>query len=334
MANAKKRTTTELTLADDPPRAADGMAQPEGLAALPQLLTDLTPAQMLAIAVQRGDGIDRLQQLMDLRQRWEADEARKAFNAAFAAFKSEAIKLVKNVTVKDGPLKGTRYADLATVVEAVTPRLSAHGLSISWKTTKDERDWMEITCILRHVDGHTETESMAGGPDNGPGRNTIQARASTRTYLEKYTALAILGLAAKGQDDDGAGSEAPGPYITPAQVQQLEAEVAKLGADRAGFLRHIRCESFAEVHASNFYAVLKVLREKKGAGKAGTTPPRSKSASVAERYAADALAILRQKIDSTGVMEGEVLERYTAASLEGLTPDQIEDALAWLARVV
>ena len=54
----------------------------------------------------------------------------------------------------DGPLKGKSHAELCDVVDAVTPALSKHGLSSSWKITKDEPAWMEVTCYLRHVGGH------------------------------------------------------------------------------------------------------------------------------------------------------------------------------------
>ena len=149
---------------------------------------------------------DKLEALFRMQAQLEADEARKAFNVAFSDFKSEAVKIVKNTEIKDGPLKGKKHANLFDVVNAVTPHLSKHGLTISWKPTKDEPAWMEITCTLRHVGGHSESVSMGGGPDTGPGRNAIQARGSAKSYLERYTATAILGLAAQDADDDGKAS--------------------------------------------------------------------------------------------------------------------------------
>ena len=67
---------------------------------------------------------------------------------------------------------------------------------------------MEITCTLSHEGGHSESVSMGGPPDTGPGRNAMQARGSTKTYLERYTLTAILGLAAQDADDDGKGGPA------------------------------------------------------------------------------------------------------------------------------
>jgi len=166
-----------------------------------------TPMTMLNMAVAQGADLEKLQKLMDLQERWEASEARKAFNADFAAFKAESIQIVKNITVTDGPLKGKKYADLFAVVSSVTPHLSKHNLSASWKITKDEKDWLEVTCFLRHALGHFECISMGGPPDTGGAKNAIQARASSVAYLERYTFLGATGLASTEEDKDGKGGE-------------------------------------------------------------------------------------------------------------------------------
>lgn len=162
-----------------------------------------TPYSLLAIAVQQGADIDKLERLLALQERWEAEQSRKAYYAAFAAFKAEAATIIKNKKVTAGPLAGKSYAELFAVVEAITPALSKHGISASWKITKDEKDWIEVTCMLRHVGGHSESVSMGSPPDAGGAKNAIQARASSVTYLERYTLKAITGLSEQEDDDDG-----------------------------------------------------------------------------------------------------------------------------------
>lgn len=173
-----------------------------------------TPTDLLRLAVEQGADLDRLERLMALQERWEAGQAKKAYDEAFAAFKAEAVRIIKNRSVTDGPLKGKKYAELFAVVNAVTPALSMHGLSSSWKITKDEKDWIEVTCTLKHSGGHTESVSMGGPPDGGGAKNAIQARASTVSYLERYTLKAITGLSEQGDDDDGRGPEPDAPYDT------------------------------------------------------------------------------------------------------------------------
>jgi hypothetical protein len=165
--------------------------------------TVVTPMDMLQVALKSGANLEQLKQLMDLQERYERNQARAAFNTAFAGFKSKAIRVIRNKAVTDGPLKGKSYAELFAVVNAVTPELAAQGLSASWRITKDEKDWIEVTCTLTHTGGHSESVSMGAMPDTGGAKNGIQARASTVTYLERYTLLAITGLAAQGTDTDG-----------------------------------------------------------------------------------------------------------------------------------
>lgn len=166
-------------------------------------IAPVTPSDLLRIAVEQGADLDKLERLMDLQDRYNEAEARRAYNSAFAAFKAEDIKINKNAIVKQGPLSGRRYAELSSVVKAVTPALSRHGLSASWKTTKDEKDWIEVTCILKHVAGHFESVAMGGQPDTGGAKNALQARASTQSYLQRYTLKSICGVAEIGDDDDG-----------------------------------------------------------------------------------------------------------------------------------
>lgn len=192
-----------------------------------------TPADLLRIAIDKDADLDRLEKLMELQERWEAKHAKRAYDDAFASFKAEAVVILKGRERKDGPLRGTSYAELHDVVDAVTPALSRNRLSSSWKITKDERDWIEVTCYLRHVDGHEESVSMGGPPDNGPAKNAMQARASTITYLERQTLKAACGVAEGGDDDDGAGgSKGEGksdaaknerPTARPAQAQQSQS---------------------------------------------------------------------------------------------------------------
>lgn len=185
-----------------------------------------SPMGMMLAAVQQGATLEQVEKMMDLQERWEKSEAKKAYDAAFANFKAEAVVIIKGKDVTDGPLKGKSYAELHDVVNAVTPALSKHGLSSSWKLTKDDKDWMEVTCYLRHVGGHEESVSMGGPPDTGGAKNAIQARASTKTYLERYTLKAITGLSEQGDDDDGRPPKVA-KIITQVQMLRLQAVLSQ-----------------------------------------------------------------------------------------------------------
>ena len=193
--------------------------------AAPCAIAPNSPAAMMMSAMSQGASLEQIEKMMDLQDRWERKEAEKAYNAAFAAFKSEAVRIIKGREVTDGPLRGRAYAELHDVVDAVTPALSRHGLSASWKLTRDEKDWIEVTCTLKHTSGHSENVSMGGPPDTGGAKNALQARASTKSYLERYTLKAICGVAEGGDDMDGN----PPPAAVPLELLAAAREAAMGG---------------------------------------------------------------------------------------------------------
>jgi hypothetical protein len=229
-------------------------------------LTSNSPAAMMVSLLDRGVSPEQVSQMMDLQERYERREAEKAYNVAFAAFKAEAVHIMRNRKVTDGPLKGKAYAELHAVVDAVTPALSRHGLSASWKLTKDEKDWLEVTCTLRHSLGHSEAVSMGGPPDIGGAKNAIQARASTKQYLERYTLKAICGVAEGGDDDDGRG----GPKVREVPPELLQAaRDAAMGGWKAlaAFTKGLTADQRAQLtpESENLKAAAKEADAKGGA---------------------------------------------------------------------
>lgn len=162
------------------------------------------PLEILQAAVDKGLNAETLSKLMDLQERWEANEARKEFVEAMNAFKKNPPEILKNKHVKFG---STEYdhATLDHVCEQIGERLSAHGISHRW--TVDQADGkIKVTCILTHQRAHSESTTLEGPADTSGSKNAIQAIGSTVTYLQRYTLLAATGLAARNGDDDGAES--------------------------------------------------------------------------------------------------------------------------------
>lgn len=189
------------------------------------------PGELIRMAMTMGRDLDTINQLMDLQERWRAMEAKQSYSVAMAKFKENAIKVTRSATVKQGPMIGTQYARLSDFVTATAEPLANSGLSISWKITKDEPALIEVACIVRHVDGHEEERRMSGPPDTSGAKNAIQARASTVSYLEKYTLKMALGLAEEDDDDDGQGGAGGDetPRKPPAQTQPPVAEKPEYG---------------------------------------------------------------------------------------------------------
>lgn len=174
--------------------------------------TDLVPAPptpmlMIQMAVQQNADLDKLAKLMDLQERWEKNEAHKAFVQALADFKANPPQLEKNKQVdfqgRSGGRVNYKYATLDYVAKVLGQELSKHGLSFRWQTAQ-EQGKVRVTCFLQHAMGHGESVTLEGPADDTGNKNAIQQIGSTVTYLQRYTLLAATGMATAEQDNDGA----------------------------------------------------------------------------------------------------------------------------------
>jgi hypothetical protein len=171
----------------------------------------LEPRGLLEKAIASGAGIELIERLMAMQERWEATQARKAFNAAIAAFKKSPPAILKNVEVGYGKTS-YKHEDLAELLAAVDPALAEHGLWARFKIKTDLAPLVDnkpsgtlvtVTCVIGHTDGYSESDSvLAAAPDTSGSKNAVQAIGSTVSYLQRYTLKAALGLAA-ARDDDG-----------------------------------------------------------------------------------------------------------------------------------
>jgi hypothetical protein len=212
---------------------------------------------MLSHAVERGADLDMIEKLMNLQERWEASQARKAFDEAISAAKADIPPIER--TGKGHNDK--RYATFAAIAKVVDPIISQHGLSYRFRTTQGDR--ISVTCILSHKSGHFEETTLSGPPDASGSKNAIQAIGSTLTYLQRYSLVQMLGLAA-ADDDDGKASHG-GATITEDQAADLVALADDVGADRAKFCKYFKVESFSALPASRFQAAVDALNAKRKA---------------------------------------------------------------------
>jgi len=165
----------------------------------------ITPAQLLSQAIEKGMGVAELEKLMGLQERWEANQARKAFFLAFTEFQSELpdLRKTKAVRFKDTDVKPQyHYASLGDITRQLKDLLKKHSLSYRWEITSTKEE-IKVICLVSHADGHTERTEMTSGPDPSGSKNGIQARGSAVQYLKRYTLEGALGLSTTESDLDG-----------------------------------------------------------------------------------------------------------------------------------
>ena len=154
-------------------------------------------APVVAQAMVRGGPLDdpaTISALLDVQERWEANEARREYHEAMVSLKGDLPAVIgHDKEVKFNDVLYT-HTTLAAAMAAVQGPLTTHGFALQWKPETCEK-LVTVTCRLTHRGGHSEECSISSQPDNSGRKGPAQAVASTITYLSRYTALSLLGIA-------------------------------------------------------------------------------------------------------------------------------------------
>lgn len=222
----------------------------------PASVSVMTPMDMLNKAVAQGADINVLEKLMGLQERWEANQARKAFNEAMSAAKTEIPAIVRNRSGNNSK----KYADFAAIAAVVDPILAKHGLSYRFRSVQDER--INVTCVLSHKAGHSEETTLAGPADTSGNKNAVQAIGSTLMYLQRYSLVQALGLATSDDDDGRAGGT---KVITPEQASDIHALIQETASDKVKFLDWLGVEAVEQIPVTKLQVAVKALNDKRRA---------------------------------------------------------------------
>jgi hypothetical protein len=121
---------------------------------------------------------------------------------ALTAFQSEVATVSKTA---DNPFFHSKYADLASIIEAIRKPLAKNGLSFSQFPDGDS-----LTTILLHTSGEWIEASYTL---NAVGKKP-QEVGSAITYARRYALGAVLGIATDEDDDGNAASGKEVPVIS------------------------------------------------------------------------------------------------------------------------
>lgn len=115
----------------------------------------------------------------------------KNLATALAKFQSTVEAVKKGAS---NPFFKSKYADLASIIDAIREPLAKNGLSFAQFPAGDGG----LTSILMHETGEFIEETFTMKPvDNKP-----QTAGSAITYMRRYALSAMLGIATE-EDDDG-----------------------------------------------------------------------------------------------------------------------------------
>ena len=177
---------------------------------------------MVAIARAAADpavNVEKMVALHNLHKDIVANEARMAFDAAFADMQVELPIITKRGRIEiyaksdpdhlKGPIQSTPFATWDDIGRVIKPILARHGFALWFKNDRDG-EHVITTAILTHKGGHREETTVRVPLDTSGSKNNAQGVGSSTSYGKRYAGGSILNLIFEGEDDD-AQSTAPTP---------------------------------------------------------------------------------------------------------------------------
>ena len=204
---------------------------------------------VLNVLVQRPElDIDKIERMIVMQRDVEANEARKAFAADFAAMQP-ALPIIE----RRGKSHHGAYGLWEDIVDEVMPVLGRHGFSLSFKV-KPMDGCVEVTAILRHRLGHEDHNSYPFPLDTSGNKTPVQVIGSTTSYGKRYTGCAILNIVTRGEDSDG------NTPITEAQQEELKRLLSSIDGKHDRLLRIAKADSYETIPSSKYDELVKRLK--------------------------------------------------------------------------
>lgn len=142
--------------------------------------------------------------------------AHKGIFHALAAAQAQMGKAIKDST---NPAFRSRYADLASVMDACLPALNANGIAV-YQPTIDDDSGRFVETILAHESGETIRCRVPLIVQ----KNDMQGYGSAVTYARRYGLMCMAGIAP--EDDDGNAAAKAAPVVEEAKGGPTPAQIA------------------------------------------------------------------------------------------------------------
>jgi hypothetical protein len=193
---------------------------------------------LVRLAIEEKVPVEVLERIVALQERVTDRNARSEFFEALAGFQEDMPEIQKSGTAEIVTRSGGKYkytfAPLEAITRAIRPRLKEHGLSYAWTTEGMDGAYVNVVCVLRHINGHEERSVFPVSTETTAAMSGAQKGGAALTYGRRQTLVAVLGLTTA--DDDTDASPGNPEYISESQIADLESLISEVEADRAKFL--------------------------------------------------------------------------------------------------
>jgi hypothetical protein len=216
---------------------------------------------MLAMMVEKDADPEKLGKMMDLAERWAANEAAKKYAEAISGFQSECPMVFKSREVSNNQGKVMyRFANYEDIVATIRDLLKKWGIVVTF--TIDQPDQLMKGTVRIRVGTHFEDSTLSVPVPKGLNTNATQDFGMAVSYLKRYLLCAALNIVVTGEDNDARGLL---HKIDAGQIEQLNIAVDRCervcknpAFDRKKFMAYLQAaakipiEDFGDIPSNLF----------------------------------------------------------------------------------
>lgn len=214
--------------------------------------------------------IDKLQRLMEMREKIEMQAAERAFNTSMKGAQSEMRPIAADA---ENPQTKSRYASYAALDRALRPIYTKHGFALSFDEADSPKpEHIRVLCYVTHDAGFTRTyrkdmPADGKGAKGGDVMTKTHAAGSAFSYGQRYLLRMIFNIAI-GNDDDGnaAGAEPP-PKMTAEDLEILNKAIADTKTNVEQFLDFLQAETLDSLNLTQWNIAMNWLAQKQARAK-------------------------------------------------------------------
>lgn len=214
--------------------------------------------------------VEKMERLMALYERLEAQKAKQAFDNAMGEAQEEMGPVRADA---NNPQTKSKYASYAALDRAIRPIYTKHGFSLSFDTGDGApQDYVRVLCYVGHRAGYSRTYKIdmpadGKGAKGGDVMTKTHAVGSGVTYGQRYLLKAIFNIVV-ADDDDGNWASGEDRCITADQIETLKEVIEKTNSDAEKVCKFAKVEFLPQITQKQLPRIIEALntqpRTKKG----------------------------------------------------------------------
>lgn len=198
--------------------------------------TEPVTMQNALITLSMRDDVDpdKIEKLMNLQSKMEADQAEKEYFSALTGFQEDCPIITKKKKVNFSKTSYA-FAPLDEIIHVIKPIMARHKLAYTFNVEVFSDDQSKLITTISHSHGHREHSNHFFIPmADGGSMNQSQRIKSALSYAKRAGLENALGIVCQDEDDDAL--RATDDVIDTSKVEELSALCKKTSTPPANIL--------------------------------------------------------------------------------------------------